>query len=110
MKDSQTNLTSEGMQPEAPKLQLHKSKALLAAHAASARIQLRRCVVREKRLFCQGIQEIAKRHDIGYNDVLDLLEEQAVDDALRAHARGFKEGQIAAKFAPLPLIRDRRVA
>ena len=110
MSNHQPQITENQDKEPKASLQLHKSKAILAMQAASRRLQLRCCVVREKRIFGQGIREIANRHEIGLNDVLDLLEEQSADDVRQAHLRGYRDGQIAAKFAPLPLVRDRRVA
>lgn len=90
------------MVPKPNNLQVINGGRFTAAHAALQRARLRERVVREKRVFSHGLQEIAKRHGIGYNDVVDLLEEQSAADVQQARALGFKEGRIAARFAPLP--------
>lgn len=81
--------------------QVSKSKGIIAAHAVLERNRLRSAVVRDKRVFSRGLQEIAKRHGLGYNEVVDLLEEQSAADVQQARERGFRDGQIAARLGPL---------
>jgi hypothetical protein len=87
------------MNKQTTALQVIDGGRLKAAHAELQRIRLRERVVREKRVFSHKLQEIAKRHGIGYNDVVELLEEQAAADVQAARSLGFQEGLIAARFA-----------
>jgi len=91
-------------------LELIEGGRLKEANTALYRLRLRERVVREKRILSHRLHEIARRHGIGHNEVVDLLEEQAAADAQTAYAKGFKQGMIAARFSPLPPAGARRAA
>ena len=74
---------------------------LFAAHAALAHGRMVEQVRRE-RVRGERLQAIAKRHGLTYNDVLDLVEEDAARRIREARENGFRDGVLAARFHPLP--------
>ena len=82
-------------------LQLVKGTRLFAAHAALAHARMVD-QVRQSRLRGDRLQAIAKRNGISYNEVLDLVEEDAARRIREARENGFRDGVLAARFHPLP--------
>lgn len=58
--------------------------------------------VRQWRLRGDRLQTIAKRLGVGYNEVLEMVEEDASNQLRKARENAFREGMIAARFHPLP--------
>lgn len=82
-------------------LQLVKGTRLFAAHAALAHARMVD-QVRQWRLRGDRLQTIAKRLGVGYNEVLEMVEEDASNQLRKARENAFREGMIAARFHPLP--------
>lgn len=98
------------MNKQTSSLHLVQTKRISSAHAALARARQVAAVVRD-RVRGEGIQAIAKRHGLGYNEVLDLVEEAAAESIRRARTEGYRDGISAARFHPLPpSVAQRRAA
>ncbi len=82
-------------------LQATKNKGIIAAQAALMRSKVREAVIFDRHR-SERIQAISRRHGIGLNDVLELVEEDAAARVRRAYEQGFRDGGIAARFSPLP--------
>lgn len=98
------------MHNQSTALQLVHSVRLSAAHAALAHSRTLAAVVRD-RVRGERLQAIAKRHGLGYNDVLELVEEDAAARVAKARMDGYRDGLAAARFHPLPpSVAQRRAA
>lgn len=89
------------MEKQTTKLQVIQGGRLAAAHAALAHSRLVE-TVRHSRLRGDRLQTIAKRLGVGYNEVLEMVEEDAANQLRKARENAFREGMIAARFHPLP--------
>lgn len=89
------------MEKQTTKLQVIQGGRLSAAHAAIAHGRLVEAVRRD-RLRGEGLQAIAKRHGLTYNEVIEMVEEDAENRVRKARENAFREGMIAARFHPLP--------
>jgi len=82
-------------------VQATKNKGIIAAQAALLRARVREQVIFDRHRN-ERIQAISRRHGIGLNDVLEMVEEDAAARVRRAYEQGFRDGGIAARFSPLP--------
>lgn len=97
------------MNTQTGKFQVIDGGRVSAAHAALTHARLVEAVRRD-RLRGERLQSIAKRHGLGYNQVLDLVEEAAANQLRKAQETAFCEGMIAARFHPLPPCETHRKA